>query len=236
MSKLLLQILSPFGEWGHSKGCQVVDEIAGIRMRKDFESIFRKIFRKSVPIYEGHPDDEFEIKNLKGYEIGEVEGITINEEGIVVLCRYESGALERMESLGFKYLSPRWQMESLGGGRYRPIKLISIGMTDNPNIKGSGKVVSGVVLNNDFLRSTENKLKDANKRLGEALEKCDAIAKLIRDSGRIKKEKELESAIKTFKSRPKGKELASLAKERMKETGESYIKSFSAVRKKFLKN
>ena len=38
-------------------------------------------------------------------------------------------------------MSPRWEMQSLGNGMYRPVRLVSVGLTNNPNIKGCGIII-----------------------------------------------------------------------------------------------
>jgi hypothetical protein len=36
----------------------------------------------------------------------------------------------------YKFLSPRWQMHPLGDGTFEPVRLLSVGLTNHPNIPG----------------------------------------------------------------------------------------------------
>jgi|GEM_PF-6734256 len=139
--KILLQILSPYGNWQHAKGMQIVDKIAAEKMTKSFSSFFKQAFSKGLPVYEGHPDDD--PKNNKNPIIaGYIKKIIPLDDGIAILTAYKKSFYEKIIDKTYKALSPRWQMQALEDGTYRPVKLISAGLTNNPNIPESGTILS----------------------------------------------------------------------------------------------
>lgn len=228
-SESVIQLLCPYGDWSHKYGMQCVDKIAGQKIEKAFNKSFDRFF--GLPIYIGHPDDKASAKKAKA--VGKIESVAATEEGIAISAKYSEDAYKKLSGGKLKWLSPRWRMEELGEGRFRPIKLISVGMTNNPNIPRSGALLK-----------TENFLtKKSLENFGSAKKSCENLKKKIdecgrktseisRTSRRIKKE-DIDRRIKDFKKTPEAHELASMAMERSKKTGETYIQSFAAIRRKY---
>jgi len=50
--------------------------------------------------------------------------------------RWSEAGTELLNNAFYKYLSPRWAMKPLGDGVYQPVKLLSVGLTNRPNIPG----------------------------------------------------------------------------------------------------
>lgn len=96
------------------------------------------IFAAKVPIYENsHPDETSMSKDeLKSLEVGFVKDLILADNVILMVSKYKKKAYREIKN-GRK-LSPRWEMESLNNGEYRPIRLISVGLTGIPNIKECG--------------------------------------------------------------------------------------------------
>ena len=135
----ILQLLCPFGNWPHPRGMQVVDETAAKKMRKNFLWSFARIFG-GLPIYIGHPDDGGKRPELR--PVGRIERICITPQGIAICARYAGDAFFKIANSGLRSLSARWQMQDLGGGFFRPVRLISAGLTDSPNIPQSGGILA----------------------------------------------------------------------------------------------
>ncbi len=136
------QVLSPLGNFQHCKGMQVVDEIAANNLIKNSYKIIKHFGIHKIPIYKGgHPDDHSNDKSkLKSYIVGYVKKIFLKDKKICCRVSYsEEGYI-----LHNKYkMSPKWVMEKLDTyNDYRPEKLISIGLTNKPNIKGSGEIIN----------------------------------------------------------------------------------------------
>lgn len=126
-----LQLLAPFGEHEHFRGTQLVDEIAADKMIANA----RSFFPKKIPVYVGHPDEHGESEKPFGF----VRNLYKAKCGIVAAIEYSDSFLASNEV--FSGLSPRWRMEPLRDGRFRPVQLISVGLTNNPNIERSGELL-----------------------------------------------------------------------------------------------
>lgn len=129
----LLQVLCPFGEWPHAKGMQVVDEESARKMKR----AAAWSAAVGIPIYVGHPDDE----GIRAEAVGRIKRICPTNDGIAVVAAYPQKTYEKIVRGEFSAMSPRWRMQKLGDGRYRPVKLLSVGLTNNPNISESGKIL-----------------------------------------------------------------------------------------------
>ena len=132
--KTCVQILARLGNHSHPQGMQVLDKESFKKMRAKL----RQIFAAKVPIYENsHPDETPMSKDeLKSLEVGFVKDLILADNVILMVSKYKKKAYREIKN-GRK-LSPRWEMESLNNGEYRPIRLISVGLTDIPNIKECG--------------------------------------------------------------------------------------------------
>ena len=136
--KELVQVLCPYGEWKHSRGMQVVDFESARRMKRSM-LILRAL--GGIPIYIGHPDDYPDGEKVP---VGKIVGIFSTHDGIAVVARYSDSVCGRILKKEISAMSPRWQMEKLPDGKYRPVRLLSVGLTNNPNIPLSGTIISAV--------------------------------------------------------------------------------------------
>lgn len=228
LEKELLQLLCPFGNWPHAKGMQVVDEEAAQKMRKNFARSLAGIFG-GLPIYIGHPDDG---GGAKARPVGRIERICVTAGGIAVCARYGEEAFFKIASGELKNLSPRWRMQDLGGGFFRPVRLVSAGLTNSPNIPRSGEILEArAPLNFGMaeMPSLKNSLNEIAKKTAACAE---AAARISAEAARIKNES-IDAGIARLSQRPQAFELAAMALRRAKETGEDYAASFAKIRRKF---
>lgn len=225
----VVQLLSPYGNWDHKHGMQVVDKTAAQKMSKAFMQGFDRFF--GLPIYVGHPDEGKNAKRAK--PVGKVEYVSMTEDGIAICAKYTKDAYEKLSKGKLQWLSPRWRMEELKDGSFRPVKLISVGMTNNPNIPGSGAILQGgAQVLKSFSKKTIQTM-DACCELKKNISKCaNTAARIKEESGRIKRER-LDENLKAASEKPAPYELAQLALERAEKTGESYIESFAALRRQY---
>lgn len=131
--------LVDYGEHPHRLGMQVITEESAREMVKNFHSLWGKFTRKfrGVPIYIGHPDDpHFQGKpghsDTRAYAW--VKDIAARHDGIWILPKWSEAGRDLLKNAYFKFLSPRWEMTPLGAQRFAPRALVSIGLTNNPNI------------------------------------------------------------------------------------------------------
>lgn len=133
--------LVEYGEHDHSRGKQIFTRKTAQRLVDNFNSLGAKLARHfgGLPIYIGHPDDE-EFKGQPGHTDTRAYGWVIDMQarpgGLYILPKWSAEGKKIIENAYYKYLSPRWTMERVGHLEYEPTKLLSVGMTNNPNIEG----------------------------------------------------------------------------------------------------
>jgi hypothetical protein len=133
--------LVEYGEHPHRMGLQVVDRPSAQRMVQNFQSLVRRLARRfrGIPVYIGHPDDD-SFRGMIGHgdtrAYGWVNQLDDRSDGLWVLIKWSAAGRDLVDSAYYKFLSPRWEMQSLGGGRFTPRLLVSIGLTNYPNISG----------------------------------------------------------------------------------------------------
>jgi phage I-like protein len=91
-----------------------------------------------VPFYVGHPDlpGAAEIADSKAY--GWIMEIDAREDGLYGQVKWSDAGLELLRNAHYKFYSPYWEAREIGAENrrklYRPIALISVGLTNQPNI------------------------------------------------------------------------------------------------------
>lgn len=238
----LLQVLAPFGQWPHAKGNQIVDSDAANKLKRNAE----KLFAAEIPVYFGHPDETQ--RDCSKMRVGKIEKIFPTENGIIVSALYNDRAFEKIKSGRIKSLSPRWEMEHLGGNDYRPVRLVSVGLTNNPNIDGSGAIIdvgdwrkTGVSdaeldrteaecisANAELNQKRETLLKKAH-RLGARIDSAAEQAK--RAAVELRLGKIAGSSAPHAVGRASLKNFSELARNISLQTGEPYTKAFARLRK-----
>lgn len=135
-NKTLVQLLCPFGNWKHTKGMQIVDKVSGEKLVKNFGGIFRA----KIPVYIGHPDENPKTAQA-AKAVGQIDKLFLCENSIAAIVRYEESVYKKIVLGEIRAMSPRWQMERVNAENFRPVKLVSVGLTNNPNIPESGKLL-----------------------------------------------------------------------------------------------
>lgn len=228
-NKQLLQVLAPYGKWQHAKGLQIVDEIAAKEMKANFE----KIFSREIPIYIGHPDEHSQPRKTE--QVGRIEKIFLVKNGIVVCANYNEQSYKKILSGEIKNLSPRWEMQPLADGTYRPIRLVSVGLTNNPNIKGSGEIIDVNVKQNSQQRLHDiEKFSLLNAKTNSLFCKAKKVQmhleKLANKISTISVQKQLNKFNKTNQTTCV-KEISKKAIDISLKTGMPYSKAFAKLRK-----
>ncbi|MDR2030110.1 MAG: phage protease [Puniceicoccales bacterium] len=137
--------LVSYGEYPHRLGLQVVTKEAAQRMVDEFCSLSQRLANRfrGVPVYVGHPDDG-QFLGLVGHgdprPYGWVRQLEAREDGLWVRICWSVAGRELLDKARYKFLSPRWEMHPIGGERFLPKFLVSIGLTNHPNIAGDAIV------------------------------------------------------------------------------------------------
>ena len=130
-----------YGDFPHPKGLQRVNEPVARALVEHFHSLRGLLARRfgGVPIYAGHPDDP-EFAGQPGHGDTRAHGwiteLFALSDGLYASVRWGKTGRELLDNASYKFLSPRWAMKDLGGGVFEPVRLISVGLTNTPNIPG----------------------------------------------------------------------------------------------------
>jgi len=131
----------PYGNHDHREGMQVCDEEACKLMAANFaetkESKGKKY--KGIPIYLGHPDDAKAAgaggdKRARGW----IRMMELGNEGLRLKTDWTALGRKEVEDEEVAYFSPRWAVRRMANTtrNYRPVRLMSVGLVNDPNIEG----------------------------------------------------------------------------------------------------
>jgi len=133
-------LLVEYGEHPHEKGLQKITQEIAQKLASDFQSLRSRLARKFVgcPVYVGHPDDpDFNCRpghsDTRAYAW--VDAMQARDDGLYILPRWSKAGSEMLSSSYYRFLSPRWLMKRTGK-TFEPVRLVSVGMTNQPNIAG----------------------------------------------------------------------------------------------------
>ena len=129
--------VSPFGRFPHRVGIQVFDRQAANAIVSLFNSARDRLARlwRGLPIYIGHPDlDPKTYPDHRKY--GSVQQLEVRDDGLYAQARWSRAGREIVNDEHFDFPSPLWNMEPVPreAGAFRPVELISVGLTNRPNI------------------------------------------------------------------------------------------------------
>jgi hypothetical protein len=152
--------------WGEHPKTRVVRDARGIRTerwmqvlnRQDGENLVRrssglwgrlKRSFQSIPVYARHPDlgrvsPETATAVENPVPVGGINRLEAREDGLYAQVGLFADGRVAVENEGLKYMSPLWWVERIdapagapNGTLYaRPVGIISVGLTDQPNIDG----------------------------------------------------------------------------------------------------
>ena len=130
-----------FGEHPHPKGLQrVTFEVARL-LEDNFHSLRGLLARRfgGLPVYVGHPDDP-EYAGQPGHSDTRAHGWIVDlrakQDGLYGEIRWSKSGRELIDNANYKFFSPRWVMRSAGNGVFEPVRMLSVGLTNTPNIPG----------------------------------------------------------------------------------------------------
>ncbi|WP_269540151.1 phage protease [Cerasicoccus fimbriatus] len=133
--------LAEYGDWPHSQGLQRFTRQSAEQLVKNFKSLRGRLARKfgGLPVYIGHPDDDH-FAGQSGHAdtraYAWIDALDARPDGLYVLPRWSDAGQNLLRNAFYKFLSPRWAMKPLGDGVFEPVRLISVGLTNQPNIPG----------------------------------------------------------------------------------------------------
>jgi hypothetical protein len=130
-----------YGEYGHPVGVQVFDREAAQSMANELASLLGKITRgfRGVPVYAGHPDHpdqrmaaQYPDRKARGW----IKEIIVGETSARFVTAYNELGKGEVEDAQWAGYSPLWLMQPVANqrGKFRPMILKSMALTNNPNM------------------------------------------------------------------------------------------------------
>ncbi|MES2692781.1 MAG: DUF935 family protein [Verrucomicrobiota bacterium] len=162
----------PYGEWPHEEGLQRFGRAEAEEMVRYFKNTWNRLKRAitGLPIYRGHPDladtlkkqrplanaadrahldqriAEVETRWPDRREYGSIADLEARDDGLYLKPVLTPAGAALVNEDGLRFFSPHWLGKPLSptNGRpvYGPAFLLSIGLTDRPNIAGTSLVNS----------------------------------------------------------------------------------------------
>jgi hypothetical protein len=133
--------LIAYGEYPHPRGMQCVHRDFAQAMVDRFHSFRGRLQRKfgGLPLYIGHPDDP-QFHQQPGHQdtraYAWIQDMDARNDGLWILIKWSDAGLQLIHNAFFKFFSPRWEMQPIDHGKFKPIRLLSVGLTNRPNIPG----------------------------------------------------------------------------------------------------
>lgn len=128
-------LLVPYGEWDHRLGLQVLDKAAAQAMATALENRAAASGEHwgGLPVYRGHPElTSGAARDDKAY--GWIVRAEARSDGLALRVKWTEEGLGLVNGGAYKWFSPYWLGRPLGGRKFAPIELKSVGLTNEPNI------------------------------------------------------------------------------------------------------
>ncbi len=132
-------LLAPYGDHPHTQGLQRLTREDAQNMVARHRSVLGKIRRAfgGVPIYIGHPDEP-SLRGTPGHgdtkAYGWIHDLAARDDGLWVSPKWSSFGKTLIENAYYKFFSPRWKLRRGDDDALHPIELVSVGLTNTPNI------------------------------------------------------------------------------------------------------
>ncbi len=134
----------PFGKSPNGKYVQDFNRACADEMLANFQTARSEDSAFKIPIYIGHPDhpafaDRF--KDNAAYAW--IGNMTVGDDALLLNTEWSPDGTNLLNQGKYRYMSPNWDCRvSRDGKTAHPVKLISIGLTNMPNIRAIGALVN----------------------------------------------------------------------------------------------
>lgn len=117
--------ISPLGDFPHSSGVvQVVDAEALQALANSYAGDLLLDF-----------DHESSDPSKRTTAAGWIDGVEARADGLWGHVRWSSAGEAALANGEYRFVSPVWDVDELGGKRVRPVRLLEAGLTNKPNLK-----------------------------------------------------------------------------------------------------
>lgn len=128
--------LSPYGTFEHPEGLQSISSADAQRCIRKTRTWRFRLGLKKIPVYLGHPDDPlFKSEHSDPRIYGYVKNLRADEDGLWVFVKLTKYGRTFLSKSPRQYLSPRWVLcKTENQTAYHPERLLSVGLTQHPNL------------------------------------------------------------------------------------------------------
>lgn len=136
--------LAPYGRKGHAqrgptgavvRRMQVFTREDAVAMAHEFNARMRTRLGFGAPWYIGHPDDpDFRSFYTDARAYGRIKRLEAGPRAILAHVKFSPAGLDLIRSEAFEGHSPRWDAAETAPGEWHPVRLISAGFTNQPNL------------------------------------------------------------------------------------------------------
>lgn len=146
--------LAPYGDFPHAAGLQRFRKEDAEALVNEFQSLLSLPQRVlGLPWYIGHPDHPaFKERYTDTKAYGRIKELQAREDGLFANVKWSPAGEELIRSEAFHGHSVNWGAKKVGGV-YRPVRLKSVGFTNEPNVP-----VPPVTLANEISDSMKEQL------------------------------------------------------------------------------
>jgi phage I-like protein len=127
----------PFGEYPHTVGLQIFNAESGTLLEQAFNSLpakLSRIFTPGAPVYFGHPDVPGRPdSDPAAPACGWINSVSCENDGVRFGVKWGESGQRAIANAEFRFYSPNWLLRKVKGG-IQPVKLLSMGLTNNPRI------------------------------------------------------------------------------------------------------
>lgn len=123
-------LLAPFGDHSHAVGKQRLSPTSASRLTT----------AREVPVFVGHPDDPAYLRRNHipdTTRYGSLESLAVRDDGLHATVHLTPAGTKLVTDAHYTHLSPRWLMRAIGKRLFEPTRLLSLGLTNHPNLPGS---------------------------------------------------------------------------------------------------
>jgi hypothetical protein len=220
------QLLAPYGDHPHPVGLQRLTKAHAQEIVQSFNSVAGRLgrFFRGVPIYVGHPDvDPDTYKDDRRF--GKVEAVEAREDGLWVKTAWNDLGKSNQSQGYWIYPSGVFSCRvSKTPGVIEPCELISVGLTNRPNIRGVRPWAANAGTREGALKGWETRRR--NGAAGKVNKKAEAAKGRARTKRMSKEDKAVQKAIQDHALRNMGDSSADYRND------PAYQKAVEAVRQK----
>ena len=147
--------LSPYGTFEHPEGLQSISSANAQRCIRQTRTWRFRLGLKKIPVYLGHPDDPlFKSEHSDRRIYGYVKNLRADKDGLWAFVKFTKDGRSFLSKSPRQYLSPRWVLcKTEHQTAYHPERLLSVGLTQHPNLPVRPIVVDALPKKNFGLRT-----------------------------------------------------------------------------------